>query len=165
MAEPFIGEIRLFAFGKVPNGWLPCNGQLLQVHQYQALYALIGPSYGGNGMTNFALPNLQGRVAVHGGQGAVGVTGGVEAHALTVAEMPQHHHAVRASSSWANNRQADGRIWAANETQHLYGSANNTQMSTEAIANAGQGQAHSNMQPYTALNYCIAVQGIFPSRD
>ncbi|GAA0357372.1 phage tail protein [Bacillus horti] len=164
MSEPFLGEIRLFANGYAPQGWAQCNGQLLQIQQNQALYSLIGRSYGGDGVNTFALPNLQGRVPVHSG-GPVGAVGGQEAHTLTVAEMPNHQHTVMGTSTPANNRQANDLVWASNETNKPYGTTINTQMSASSIGNVGQGQAHSNMQPYGVLNFCIALQGVYPSRN
>lgn len=164
MAEPYLGEIRLFAYGHAPKGWAQCNGQLLSVQQNQALYSLIGRSYGGDGVTTFALPNLQGRVAVHSG-GQVGDVGGVEAYTLTEAEMPHHQHTVMGTSNPADNRQANDLIWGANATTKPYSAEINTQMSSNAIGHAGQSQAHPNMQPYEVLNYCIALQGIYPTRN
>lgn len=163
MAEPFLGEIRLFANGYAPRGWAQCDGQILPIHQNQALYALIGNIYGGDGVTAFALPDLRGKVVVHSGGAQVGVTGGEEAHVLTQAEMPNHQHMAMGTSSDATARTAEGLVWGASE--NLYSTQANTQMHSNALGSVGQGQAHNNMQPYNVLNYCIALEGIFPSRN
>ncbi len=163
MAEPFLGEIRSFAFGVVPAGWAACNGQLLQVNQNQALFTLLGNTYGGDGKTNFALPNLQGRTPVHVGSNIqLGQSQGEQTHALTVNEMPAHTHTASASTGAANKPSPLGNVWAIPANRDIYASEAAVTMSPNAIATAGASQPHSNMQPYTTLSYCIAIQGIFP---
>ncbi|TSI05171.1 phage tail protein [Lysinibacillus sp. BW-2-10] len=165
MAEPFIGEIKCFSFGKIPSGWAPCNGQLLPINQYQALYAILGTTYGGDGITTFALPDLRGRVPVHVGNGVtLGQKAGEEAHTLTVNEMPAHTHPVTASSSAANKRTPAGNVWGS-PTTNVYATQSNTVMSMQALTTAGSSNAHPNMQPYNVANYCIALIGIFPTQN
>lgn len=166
MAEPFIGEIRLFGFGFQPNGWEPCNGQLLAIRQNQALFAVLGTSYGGDGATTFALPNLVGRVAVHppaGGQ--LGVAGGAEQVALTIAELPAHTHALNATAAAATSNVAAANVWANTGTKNTYSSGvTKAPLGAAALTNTGENQAHPNMQPYQVGSYCIATVGIFPPR-
>jgi microcystin-dependent protein len=167
MAEPFIAEIRLFSFGFAPQGWALCNGQLLPINQNQALFSLLGTTYGGNGTVNFALPNLQARGPIHFGTGGggtynLGQAGGEQAHALSIAELPVHSHAANASASPPTQGSAAGGYWAAGPG--AYSSAAAATMSTSAIAAAGGGQAHVNLPPYCVINFCIALQGIFPSQ-
>ncbi|MCM3570956.1 phage tail protein [Neobacillus mesonae] len=170
MSEPFIGEIRLFAFNFAPVGWAMCNGQLLPIAQNTALFALIGTTYGGDGRTTFALPDLRGRVAMHlnGGNPNLsprqqGEFGGSETHTLSVNEMPTHSHVASASQTEANTIFPTNNIWAVTE-QPAYSQSQNTTLASSAIQPAGGNQAHNNLQPYLVLNYCIALQGIFPSR-
>lgn len=163
MAEPFLGEIRTFAFGLVPKGWLPCNGQLLPINQNQALFSLLGVTYGGNGQTTFALPDLMGKAPVHVGNGVqLGQSAGEESHTLTIQEMPQHTHRVSGDDTSSSNK-ASGNVWA-NAPSLMYAAAGNSQMNLQAVSTAGQNLPHNNMQPYGVLSYCIAVNGIFPSR-
>lgn len=168
MAEPFLGEIRVFSFNNVPTGWMPCNGQLLSINTNQALFSLLGTTFGGNGQTTFALPNLQGRVSVGAGQGygimpvAQGQVGGEETHTLTQNEMPAHNHIVNASSSDATAVDPNGLVWAA--AAGTYGSSANSQLNPAAVQTAGQSQPHNNLQPYLALSFCIATNGIYPQR-
>lgn len=163
MAEPFLSEIRLFSFNFPPKGWAFCNGQLLPINQNQALFSLLGTTYGGNGQTTFALPNLQGRAAVHEGPGfTLGQTGGEVAHTLTQQEMPQHVHFLQGA-----NKNGDQVL----PTGNLLGNVNNLYRPATSllpllagtVSNTGGSQAHLNMQPYIAINFCIALQGIFPS--
>ena len=166
MGEPYIGEIRAFAFNFPPKGWALCNGQLLPINQNQALYALLGNVYGGNGVTTFALPNLQGRVPIHAGSGySLGISGGEENHTLTVAELPVHTHWISASNEAANSNTADGKIWGITAVSAYHSSSDGKTMRADALKPAGSGQPHNNMQPYSVISYCIALQGIFPSRD
>lgn len=164
MAEPFIGEIRMFAMNYAPEGWAQCNGQLLPIQQNQALYAILGTSFGGDGVKNFALPNLQGKVPVQNAAGTrVGQTGGEETHTLTVNEMPQHTHLATAGAN-ATSATPAGNVWGGSATLD-YEVQPNVQMSPNALAASGQSQPHSNMQPYTVVNYCIAIIGTFPPRN
>lgn len=165
MTEPFIGEIQLFPFNFAPRGWAQCNGQLLPINQNQALFALLGTMYGGNGVTNFALPDLRGRVPVGVGGGFVqGQRAGEETHTLNVAEMPAHVHQAIASSAPPSSPNPSGATWA-NTGGDAYESVANAPMANNAITPAGRSQAHENRSPYLALNFCIALQGIFPSHS
>ena len=169
MAEPFLGEIRVMSFNFSPRGWALCNGQLLPINQNQALFSLLGTTYGGNGQTNFALPNFQGRTPVHVGNGFImGQAGGEAAHTLTVAELPTHNHAENASTNAAStNSPSATTVLAQSAAANLYAAAgsNLVAMNPGALTNVGGSQAHQNMQPYLALNFSIALQGIFPSRS
>ncbi|GFN33782.1 phage tail protein [Paenibacillus xylaniclasticus] len=166
--EPFLGEIRLFSFGFAPQGWMLCQGQLLSINSNTALYALLGTRYGGDGISTFALPNYSGRVPVHQTAGMpVGATGGEEKHTLTVSEMPKHIHTVWASANAGNSKTPNGLTWSVplNDTSIYSSEPFDKLMASDAISVAGGSQPHNNMQPYTTLNYCIAVRGIFPPRD
>ncbi len=166
MAEPFLGEIKLFGFGYAPRGWAQCNGQLLAINQNQALFAILGTTYGGNGQTTFALPDLRGRTPVHMGNGVtLGQSAGEEAHTLTTLEMPMHTHIASASTAAPSQPSPAGGLWAQSDAQNYSTATPNTQLSGAAIGSAGQSQPHSNMQPYLTLNFCIALVGIFPSRN
>lgn len=174
MADNFIGEIRMFSSNVVQKGWALCNGQLLPINQYQALFSLLGTTYGGNGVTTFALPNLQGRVPVHwgsgsGGQITLGEAGGEAAHTLTTQEMPVHTHQVKASSASATGITPSTNVWASQE--NCYSPATNplpyplTQMHPAAVSTVGGSQAHLNMQPFLTINFIIALEGVYPSRN
>lgn len=164
MAEPFLGEVRLFSFGIVPRGWAMCNGQLLSINQYQALFSLLGTTYGGNGQTTFALPNLQGSVPIAQGNGiGLGQAGGEAAHTLITNEMPLHSHLASGSSQPANQASPVGNDWAS-FAANAYTTAPNGVMGPSAITSAGGSQPHPNMQPYLTVNYCMSLQGIFPNR-
>ena len=170
MAQPFLGEIRTTSFGFAPRGWALCNGQLLPINQNQALFSLLGRTYGGNGTTNFALPNLQGRAPMHFGVGVVlGQAGGEAAHVLTSGEMPVHSHAMRATSDFANSGAPGNAVPAAKPRggRDIYAPSGSavTPLHPSAVASVGGNQAHDNMQPFLGLNFIIALQGIFPSRD
>jgi microcystin-dependent protein len=165
MAEPFLSEIRIFSFNFAPKGWAFCNGQILPINQNSALFALLGTTYGGDGVQNFALPNLQGKVPIHEGIGfTLGQMAGEQSHTLTPAEMPQHTHQAIASSNAASQGAATNNFWA-NGNQPAYASTANSQMAGGAVSTVGGGQAHDNMAPYLVLNFCIALQGIFPSQS
>ncbi|WP_121255976.1 phage tail protein [Nocardioides ferulae] len=164
MAEPFLSEIRLMSFGFAPRGWAQCNGQFLPINQNQALFSLLGTTYGGNGQTTFALPDLRGRTPIHVGAGhTLGERAGEQAHTISIAEMPQHTHPVNVSSVAAGG--------SANPAGRFLGGANNayqtgpgsTSLNPATVTNVGGSQAHLNMQPFLALSFCIALQGIFPS--
>jgi microcystin-dependent protein len=163
--EPFLGEIRLFSFNFPPKGWLLCNGQLLSINQYQALFAILGTTYGGNGVQDFALPNLQGAVGLHPGNGIVlGGVGGSQTVTLNSSQI-NHTHLVGANTT-ANQTTGSGHFPAASPSgQNLYGATANTTMSASEIAPTGGSGAHNNMQPYLVVSYCIATVGIFPSRN
>ena len=164
MAEPFLSEIRIFSFSFAPQGWAQCNGQLLPINQNQALFSLLGTTYGGNGQTNFALPDLRGRVPMHVGNGLfLGQKAGEETHTLISNEMPLHTHQARASADGPTVTPPTNNFWASNTGFTPYGKTADTAMSSEAIGNAGGSQPHENRSPFLTLNCCIALQGIFPS--
>ncbi len=148
-----------------PRGWALCNGQLLAINQNQALFALLGTMYGGNGTTNFALPNLQGRVPLHTGAGFnQGEVGGEAAHTLITAELPTHTHGAVASSNVADQGSPAGNYWAV-ESSNAYSSSAGSAMASQALASVGGSQPHNNMPPYLVVSFCIALVGIFPSRN
>jgi microcystin-dependent protein len=168
--EPFIGEMLWVSFNFAPRGWARCDGQLLSINQNQALFALLGTQYGGDGKTTFALPDMRGRVPINAGQGTgsnyvQGQTGGGSAHALTVNEMPAHNHGFQASTGVGNVTTPAGNLYGQSGTMKLYGPNPAATMAAGAIGNAGSGQPHNNMMPFTTLNCIIAVQGIFPARN
>ncbi|WP_420967463.1 phage tail protein [Bradyrhizobium sp. B120] len=163
MADPFLSEIRMMTFNFAPKGWAFCNGQLLPLNQNQPLFSLLGTVYGGNGQTNFALPNLQGRTPMHVGNGHVlGELGGEQAHTLSINEMPQHTHVANATNT-------NGALLVP--ANNVLGALNNayaapaalTALAPGSISTVGGSQAHQNMQPFLTINFCIALQGIFPS--
>lgn len=165
MATPFLSEIRIFSFTFAPKGWAFCNGQLLPINQNQALFSLMGTTYGGDGKTTFALPNLQGRMPIHEGAGfTLGQVGGEQNHTLISPEMPLHTHAATASSNPANAGAAPGNFWA-NGNQPAYASNANASLAPATVNNIGGSQPHDNMPPYLVLNFCIALSGIFPSQN
>jgi microcystin-dependent protein len=162
MAEPFLSEIRIMSFVFAPKGWAVCDGQLLPINQNQALFSLLGTTYGGNGQTNFALPDLRGRVPIHFGSHTLGERAGEQAHTLTVAEVPTHTHGMQGSAANATTPIAAGNLLAS--ANNLYAAATDlTTLHPGSIANVGGSQAHLNMQPFLTLSFCIALQGIFPS--
>jgi microcystin-dependent protein len=165
MAEPFLSEIKIMSFNFPPKGWAFCNGQLLPINQNQALFALLGTTYGGNGQTNFALPNLQGRAPMHMGQGhTLGEAAGETAHTLRPAELPTHTHVLNGTDqNGAAANPANAVLGGANNVYHV--AANEVPMNPESVTTVGGSQPHNNMQPYLVLNFCIALQGIFPSRN
>jgi microcystin-dependent protein len=164
MAEPFLSEIRLFSFNFPPKGWALCNGQLLPINQNQALFALLGTTYGGNGQTNFALPDLRGRCAMHEGGGfTLGQRGGEEAHTVSQSEMPQHLHFAQAAAKDGDNPIPTNNL-LANFNNGYGGATNLTTLLPGTVSNVGGSQAHNNMCPYLVINFCIALQGIFPSQ-
>lgn len=167
MSEPFLGEIMIVGFNFAPRGWALCNGQLLPIAQNQSLYSLLGTTYGGDGRTSFALPDLRGRTPIHFGNGhTLGQKSGEETHTLAATEMPAHTHAVQASPTAADTPLPGGNLPGTTAAADVYNAANNVEnMSAAAVANNGSGQAHANMQPYLTLNFCIALRGLFPSRD
>jgi microcystin-dependent protein len=165
MSEQYLAEIRLVSFNFPPKGWALCNGQVLAINQNQALFALLGTTYGGNGVTTFQLPDLQSRAPMHfGGAFLLGSVGGEETHTLTQSEMPSHTHVVNARAT-ASTATPTGAMWAGSGKVAYNGGASPVTMSPAAIANSGGGQPHDNMPPFLAMNYVIALQGIFPSRN
>jgi microcystin-dependent protein len=168
VANQFIGELRVFSFGFAPRGWAQCNGQILAIAQNQALFALYGTAFGGDGVRTFGLPNLQGRVAIHQAPGLpIGVVGGEQAHTLTLNELPKHNHFVSADTVVAapdGQNPAPNRVLAQSSGVALYGPAGAlAPMAPGAIGMTGGSQPHDNMSPYTVLNVCVALTGIFPS--
>src|SRR5687767_13483482 len=166
MAEPFLSELRIMSFVFAPKGWALCNGQLLPINQNQALFSLLGTTFGGDGRVNFALPDLRGRTPIHVGSGhTLGERGGEQAHTLSIAELPEHIHTLNATSVTATDgTPSASMLLAASTPQQVYGAATNlVAMDPTAITNAGGSQAHLNMQPFLTLSFCIALQGIFPS--
>ncbi len=165
MSQPFLGEIKIFSFNFPPKGWAFCNGQILAINQNQALFSLLGTTYGGDGRTTFALPNLQGCVPFHMGTSfAWGQRGGEVAHTLNISEMPAHNHVPVGSSNNASVTTPAGNLWAS-VSGGGYMSASNVSMNPASVMPVGGNQPHDNMSPYLVLNFCIALQGIFPSRN
>lgn len=169
MSEPFLAEVRMVGFNFAPRGWALCDGQILPINQNQSLYSLLGTTYGGDGRTSFALPDLRGRVPIHVGRSngddhRLGSKSGEEAHTLSDNEMPQHNHPFQASSTVADSQTANGNVLA--EAGQVYHALTNAQsMKAGTVRNVGGSQAHSNMQPYMTVNFCIALMGLFPSRN
>lgn len=166
MAEPFLSEIRIMAINYAPVGWAMCNGQLMPINQNQALFALLGTTYGGNGQTTFALPDLRGRVPIHFGAGfTLGQKGGEEVHTITQNEMPAHTHLINATNNLATAATPTG-LTLAQANANIYGGTSDlTTMAPATISNVGGSQPHENRQPFLALTFCIALIGIFPSRN
>lgn len=164
MSEPFLSEIRMMSFGFAPRGWALCNGQLLPINQNQALFSLLGTTYGGDGRVNFALPDLRGRVPIHTGSGhTLGERGGEQAHTLNIAELPTHTHILNGTTNTGNIPVPTGNILADSPSQLYAAPGNLTSLSPGSVVNTGGSQAHLNMQPFLTINFCIALQGIFPS--
>jgi microcystin-dependent protein len=173
MANPFLGEIRIVGFNFAPTGWALCNGQILPIAQNTALFSLLGTTYGGDGRSTFALPNLQGSAPLHFGQGNgltprdLGETGGEETVTLLPTQMPAHTHSLKGSDAVGSQGPANG-VWAkpSQRGTDAYNSSPGTspQMSSSALSPTGNGQPHNNLMPYLTLNFCIALQGVFPAR-
>lgn len=165
MAEPFLSEIRLMSFVFAPRGWALCNGQLLPINQNQALFSLLGTTFGGDGRVNFALPDLRGRVPIHVGAGhTLGERGGEQAHTLSVAELPTHTHDLVASGTAAQAGVGPvGNMYAKASTQVYRTPQQAVALPSNTVTSVGGSQAHLNMQPFLTLSFSIALQGIFPS--
>lgn len=168
--EPFIGTIMLFSFNFAPRGWAACNGQLMPIAQNSALFSLLGTQYGGDGRTTFALPDLRGRVPMGQGQGpglsnyTIGQAAGEEQVTLSSAQLPPHTHGVNAAAS-ATSKAPMGNLPAVSTAGSAYGPTAAGTMAAGMVQSAGNGQPHSNLQPYLVGNWCIALQGVFPSRN
>ena len=170
MAEPFLAEIRLMSFNFPPKGWAMCNGQLLPINQNQALFALLGTTYGGDGRVTFALPDLRGRCPLHAGAGiALGERGGAETHTLTVNELPSHTHALAANSDVANTHLPGAALPAGKPrggiNRYAPAGTGNSTMHAGSLSSSGGNQPHENRQPFLTLTFAIALQGIFPSQS
>ena len=165
MSTPFLGEIKIVSFNFPPKGWAFCNGQLLPINQNQALFSILGTQYGGNGQTDFALPNLQGRMPVHVGNGiTIGQQGGETAHTLNISELPAHTHTPVGSGNPPSVTSASGNLWST-FSSNQYNNAPNQAMNPGCIGASGGSQPHDNMSPYLVLTFVIALQGIFPSQN
>jgi microcystin-dependent protein len=163
MAQPFIGEVKMVSFNFAPKGWALCNGQLLAINQNQALFSILGTTYGGNGQTTFALPNLQGSVPLHMGNGYTeGQVGGSQ-NVTLLGNQAGHTHTVKATATATTNTAAGNFPAAA--TSNIYGAPADTTMNAGAVSTVGSSQPHSNLQPYLVVNFVIALQGVFPSRN
>lgn len=178
MSTPFMGQIEMFSFGFAPKGWALCNGQLLPINQNQALFALLGTTYGGDGRVNFGLPNLQSRIPISFGTNTMGTLAGQEAHTLNIAEIPSHNHTLNANTSTTTGRTgAPGSTVTFAQSQgipaqgapfalQMYGATAPAGILTpQTIGNTGGSQPHENRMPYLAISFCIALQGIFPSQN
>ena len=165
MAEPFLSEIRIMSFGFPPKGWALCNGQLLPINQNQGLFSLLGTTYGGDGRVNFGLPNLQGKTPMHmGGAHTLGEVGGEQGHTLSISELPTHAHVANCSSQTGDQISPIGNVMAQRAAANYHAPTNLAALGAASLANVGGSQAHLNMQPFLVLNFCIALQGIFPSQ-
>jgi microcystin-dependent protein len=166
MAEPFLSEIRIFSFNFAPKGWALANGQLLPINQNQALFSLLGTNFGGDGRVNFALPDIRGRVPIHAGNGfTLAERGGEEAHTLNQQEMPQHTHSAFGTSSNADSPIPAGNYLGGANNLYTQSASNLTTLIPSTISTIGGSQPHQNMAPSLVLNFCIALQGIFPSQN
>ena len=172
MSEPFLAELRIVGFNFAPRGWAFCDGQILPINQNQSLYSLLGTTYGGDGRTSFALPDIRGRTPIHVGSNDMGPVhqegqkSGEETHTLSAAELPSHNHeGVSVSSKNGKEQAPTGKLLGKSIANPAYGSANSIVSLKPSVLNTGGSQAHNNMQPYLTLSYCIALQGLFPSRN
>jgi microcystin-dependent protein len=165
MSEPFLGEIKIISWNFPPKGWTFCNGQLLPINQNQALFSILGTTYGGDGRVNFGLPNLQGRMPVHVGDGIVlGQVGGETSHTLNISELPAHNHVPVGTPVQAALTAATGNLWAM-DGSNPFTPTPTTAMNQASLTPTGGNQPHENMSPYLVLNFIIALQGIFPSQN
>ena len=166
MSEPFLAEIKMVGFNFAPRGWAFCDGQTLPINQNQSLYSLLGTTYGGDGRTSFALPDLRGRTPMHRADGhPLAQKSGAETVSLTAAEIPAHTHTVKASSSAGTTIAPLGTVLAGADIYRDPEAGSTTALRSGTVTDAGGGQAHENMQPYLAINFCIALRGLFPSRN
>lgn len=166
MSTPFLSEIKIVSFNFAPKGWALCNGQLLPINQNQALFSLLGTTYGGDGRTTFGLPNLQGRIPGHMGNGfTLGEVGGETAHTLNVSEIPTHIHVANANSTLATGTTPANSFWATQDHAAYNATTDGSKLAAGAVGNTGGNQPHENMSPYLVLNFIIALQGIFPSQN
>src|SRR5437867_1545080 len=166
MSNPFLSEIKIMSFGYAPQGWALCNGQLLPINQNQALFSLLGTTYGGNGQTTFALPNLQSRVPIHAGNGhTVGETAGSTSVTLNIQQLPTHLHPLQASTNTGGAIIPANNVLATTPNQIYTQPAALTSLDPSSVSDVGGSQPHNNMMPYLVLNFCIALQGIFPSQN
>lgn len=171
MSEPFLAEVRMVGFNFAPRGWAFCDGQILPINQNQSLYSLLGTTYGGDGRTTFALPDLRGRTPIHTGRSdggqehRLGQKSGEETHTLATNEMPNHTHVLQGTNNPPTSDQPTGHV-LSRAAGTIYGEFGTPEaMGVGSVTNVGGSQAHDNMQPYLALNFCIAIQGLFPSRN
>jgi microcystin-dependent protein len=167
MSEPFLSEVKIMSFNFPPKGWALCNGQFLPINQNQALFALLGTTYGGNGQTTFALPNLRGRVPIHMGNGhTLGEAAGSTAVTVNIQQLPTHTHSANGSSVTATLDAPTNNLFAKTASTNIYATPSNAvALNAGMVTNVGGSQAHNNMAPYLVLNFCIALQGIFPSQN
>lgn len=176
MSNPFVAEIRMFAGNFAPTGWATCDGQIMSISQNTALFSLLGTTYGGNGTSNFALPNLQDSAPIHQGQGPglsnyiLGQTGGEQNVTLLTSQMPSHAHALNCSNTNGNQPSPSGNLWAkahlSKASENIYAAtSDSTHMNAGAIGASGGGQPHNNMPPYLCLTFIIALQGVYPPRS
>lgn len=168
MSEPFLSEIKLMSFNFAPKGWALCNGQIMAINQNQALFSLLGTTYGGNGQTTFALPDLRGRIPIHFGNGhTLGENAGSEAVTINIQQMPTHTHVLACTTANATTDSPTTSDTIANAGMNLYGPSSGglVAMNSSMVGNAGGSQPHTNMAPYLTLNFCIALQGIYPSQN
>ncbi|GEC88325.1 phage tail protein [Brevibacillus brevis] len=171
MAEPFLGEIRMFGGDYAPQGWALCNGQILSISEYDTLFSLIGTTYGGDGQTTFALPDLRGRIPLHQGKNpstgttyVMGEKNGVESVTLTVSQLPAHTHTVHASSQPGTQNSPANAVWAKNAQQYSANAPDGV-MNASSLSAVGGNQPHSNLMPYTVINFIIALYGIYPQQN
>jgi microcystin-dependent protein len=165
VSTPFLSEIKVMSFGFAPKGWALCNGQLLPINQNQALFSLLGTTYGGDGRVNFGLPDLQGRTPMHMGSGhTLGERGGEQAHTLSISEIPTHEHTANGVSVAGDDPIPAGNFLGQANNTYLAPDNSLTSLLPATVSIVGSSQAHINMQPFLTLNFCIALQGIFPSQ-